>query len=69
MISTGIEEAKALRNRWEEAYQWLPQREGEGLFGFAETSINYGRKTFQEPLEQAAFALSLNSEIPAKISI
>jgi hypothetical protein len=32
MVSVEIEEAQALRNRWEEAYRWLPQGEREALF-------------------------------------
>jgi hypothetical protein len=57
MVSVGIEEAQALRNRWEEAYRWLPQGEREALFRLAQISGKHERKTFQERLEQAALHL------------
>lgn len=57
MVSVGIEEAQALRNRWEEAYRWLPQGEREALFRLAQISRKRERKTFQERLEQAALRL------------
>ncbi len=57
MVSVGIEEAQALRNRWEEAYGWLPQREREALFRLAQITRKGERKTFQERLEQAALSL------------
>jgi len=57
MVSVGIEEAQVLRNRWEEAYRWLPQGEREALFRLAQISRKRERKTFQERLEQAALRL------------
>ena len=57
MISVGIPEAKILRNQWDEAYGWLPEKEREGLFLFALSIMNVETKTFQERLENAAFRL------------
>jgi hypothetical protein len=57
MISMGIEEAQALRNQWNAAYGWLPERQREALFRFAQSTMNHEEKTFQERLEQAALHL------------
>jgi len=57
MVSLGIEEAHALRNRWEEAYRWLPQGAREALFRLAQITRKRKQKTFQERLEQATLRL------------
>jgi hypothetical protein len=57
MISMKIEESQALRNQWNEAYGWLPERQREALFRLAQSTMNYVEKTFQERLEQAALHL------------
>jgi hypothetical protein len=57
MISVGIPEAKILRNQWDEAYGWLPEKEKEGLSLFAVSIKNVEAKTFQERLERGAFRL------------
>ena len=57
MISAGIEDAQTLRNQWNEAYGWLTESEREGLSRFAQCTMNYEEKTFQERLEQAVLRL------------
>jgi hypothetical protein len=57
MISTGLPDAKILRNQWDEAYGWLPKRERESLSLFALTIMAVEGKTFQERLEEVAFRL------------
>lgn len=57
MVSVGLQEAQALRTRWNEAYAWLPQGERDGLARFAQWVPNPEGKTFQDRLEQAALRL------------
>jgi len=57
MISIGVEEAQGLRNQWDEAYGWLPERQREGLLRLAQSTMNHEQKTFQDRLEQAALQL------------
>lgn len=57
MIKSGMQEAQALRNQWNEAYGWLSEREREGLSQLAQYTMDYEGKTFQERLEQAALRL------------
>lgn len=57
MISVGIEGAQPLRDRWNEAYAWLPPGERECLFRFAQSTTNREGRSFQDRLEQAALRL------------
>jgi hypothetical protein len=57
LISAGIEEDQALKNQWNEAYAWLPERERKDLFRWALYVLSHEAKIFQERLEQAAIRL------------
>ena len=57
LISAGIEEDQALKNQWNEAYAWLPERERKDLFPWARYVLSHEAKIFQERLEQAAIRL------------
>jgi len=57
MTSVGFEGAQPLRDRWNEAYAWLPPRELDGLSRFAQWVPNPEGKTFQDRLEEAALRL------------
>ncbi len=57
MVSMGIEDAQALRNRWNEAYGWLSQNGLEGLSRFAQYTMNHKGGSFQERLEHAVLWL------------
>lgn len=57
MISVGVEEAQTLRDKWNEAYAWLSEREREGLFWLAQSIISHREETFQDRLEQATLHL------------
>ncbi len=51
LISMGMEEARTLRARWGEAYEWLSETDQEALFGLTRYKIDCEKKTFQERLE------------------
>lgn len=55
MISAGVKEAQAVRNRWDEAYGWLSEREGLSIL--AQSMMNDRGRDFQARLECAAFRL------------
>jgi hypothetical protein len=55
MISVGVKDAQTVRNRWNEAYGWLSERESFILF--ARRMMNDGGRDFQARLERAAFRL------------
>jgi len=57
MIAIGIEDAKTLKDQWNEAYGWLFEKEREGLSLFSQFIMNLEGKTFQERLEQAVLRL------------
>lgn len=57
MIKSGIQEAQALRNQWNEAYRWLSESEREGLSRLAQYTMDCEAKTFQERLEQTVLLL------------
>jgi hypothetical protein len=57
MVSVGLPEGKTLRNQWDEAYEWLPKREREGLSLFALSIMKEEGMAFQERLEHAVFRL------------
>lgn len=57
MISARFEGAQILKDRWDEAYKWLSEKERNGLSLFARYIMNIEVKTFQERLEQATFQL------------
>lgn len=46
-----------LRNKWGEAYGWLPEKEREDLLNLAQNLRNLDGRTFQERLERATFLL------------
>ncbi|UCF57328.1 MAG: hypothetical protein JSW15_02325, partial [Deltaproteobacteria bacterium] len=57
MISMQMEEAQALREKWNNAYSWLSERKREALFRFAQRTLEYEGKTFQNRLEHATLDL------------
>ncbi len=57
MIAAGVKEAPALKEQWKTAYQWLPEREREGLYLFAQRTFEPENKRFQERLEKVALEL------------
>jgi hypothetical protein len=57
MIFARFEGVQVLKDRWDEAYQWLSKRERKGLSLLARSFMNIEVKTFQERLEEAAFQL------------
>lgn len=57
LISLGIEGALVLRNKWNEAYGWLPEKEREALFRLLQGTLHLKGETFQERLEDATFRL------------
>lgn len=57
MISAGIREAQALKDRWNKVYWWLSVEERNRLSLLARTFMVMDARNFQERLEQAAFHL------------
>lgn len=57
MIAVGVKEAPALKEQWKKAYQWLPQKEREELCQFAQRTLDYHSRRFQERLERVALEL------------
>jgi len=57
MISVGVEEAQTLKDKWNEAYKWLSERERESLFRLVQSIISHCEETFHNQLEQAALGL------------
>lgn len=63
MISVGIGDEQILRDQWNEAYGWLPEKERDGLILLTQCIMNLEGKTFQEKLEQAVFHLINNPSL------
>jgi hypothetical protein len=57
LITCGIPESRALRDKWNEAYGWISEKDREGLFRLAGCIVNHGEYSFQERLEQVAYRL------------
>ncbi|MGD2127139.1 MAG: hypothetical protein PVG99_13725 [Desulfobacteraceae bacterium] len=57
MIALGIEEARTLREKWNQAYAWLSKGEREGLSRFVQRTLECKAKTFQERLEYLTLEL------------
>ncbi len=57
MVSSGIEEARALRYRWGGAYGWLSDRERECLSRLTYYAMNQEHRKFQDKLEGATLRL------------
>lgn len=57
LISLGIEGALVLKNKWNEAYGWLAEKEREALFRLLQGTLHLKGETFQERLEDATFQL------------
>jgi hypothetical protein len=57
MLSIGFEDARSLKDQWEEAYNWLSVIERDGLLRLSQKIMNFGGARFQEKLENAAYGL------------
>jgi len=57
MILIGFEEARNLKDQWEEAYNWLSVMERNSLLRLGQWIMKFGGVYFQEKLENAAYGL------------
>jgi hypothetical protein len=57
LVTLSVERAEIIKNKWQEAYRWLPETTQEGLVGFAHNTMAYGDKPFQQRLEHVAINL------------
>jgi hypothetical protein len=57
MLRIGFEDARSLKDQWEETYSWLSVVERDGLLRLSHQIMNFGGVGFQEKLENAAYRL------------
>ncbi len=63
MISLGVREALVLKEKWNKAYKWLPEKEREHLCRFARDTFCSDGDSFQERLEKVALDLITDTHL------
>ena len=54
LVALSVEEAETIKNKWQEAYDWLSETVKEGLVGFAHNTMANRDKPFQKRIEDVA---------------
>ena len=57
LVSLSVEGAETIKNKWQEAYDWLSETVQEGLVGFAHNTMAYRDKSFQKRIEEVTINL------------
>ena len=57
LVSLSVEGAETIKNKWQEAYDWLSETVQEGLVGFAHNTMAYRDKPFQKRMEDVTINL------------
>jgi hypothetical protein len=57
LVSLSVEGAETIKNKWQEAYDWLSETVQEGLVGFAHNTMAYRDKSFQKRMEDVTINL------------
>lgn len=63
LVAVGVKSADNVKERWKEAYRWLPDETQQGLVRFSRKALTDTQKLFQERLEQATFRLINDSNL------
>ena len=51
LVSLSVEGAETIKNKWNEAYDWLSETVQEGIVGFAHNTMAFRDKPFQKRME------------------
>jgi hypothetical protein len=54
LVSLSVEGAETIKNKWQDAYDWLSETVQEGLVGFVHNTMAYRDKSFQKRIEDVA---------------
>ena len=57
LVLLSVEGAEAIKNKWQEAYDWLSETVKEGLVGFAHNTMAYRDRPFQKRMEDVTINL------------
>jgi hypothetical protein len=57
LVALSVEGAETIKNKWQEAYDWLSETVQEGLVGFAHNTMAYRDKPFQKRMEDVTINL------------
>jgi len=57
LVSLSVEGAETIKNKWQEAYDWLSETVKEGLVGFAHNTMANRDKPFQKRIEDVTINL------------
>jgi len=57
LVSLSVEGAETIKNKWQEAYDWLSETVQEGLVGFAHNTMAYRDRPFQKRMEDVTINL------------
>ena len=57
LVALSVEGAETIKNKWQEAYDWLSETVQEGLVGFAHNTMANRDKPFQKRLENVTINL------------